>query len=37
MVPGMTVVGNATLSEKAENLAFWAMATMFLASSLKFK
>lgn len=37
MVPGMTVVGKATLSENAENFAAWAMATMFLASSLKFK
>lgn len=33
----MTVVGKATLSENAENLAAWAIATMFLASSLKFK
>lgn len=30
IVPPMTVVGKATLWEKAEYLAVWAMATMFL-------
>lgn len=32
MVPGMTVVGKATLSENTENFAAWAIAAMFLAS-----